>query len=175
MTTGQILLVLGALMLLSLINVAVKSTLVGNTETMLDAEAALNAVSIAQSMMDEIMSRSYDEASVSATVDSATSFTLPYFLGPTASEDGKVPLPDTSYRSASYYNDVDDYNNYERTVISPRMGLFSVVDTVYYVSESNPNLTSSVQTYFKKIVVTVSHKSMTSPIQLSDIVVYRKD
>ncbi len=161
-------------MLLSMINVSVKSTLVGNTETMLDAEASLNAVSLAQSMLDEIIAQDYDEATVNANADSASAFTSPWLLGRTTIEDGKVPLPDTSRLSALYYNDVDDYNRYNRIEFSPRMGKFTIVDTVYYVNNANPNLGSSEQTFFKRIIVTVTSQNMSQPVQLSDIVVYRK-
>jgi hypothetical protein len=72
------------------------------------------------------------------------------------------------------YSDVDDYNNYRRTVFNPRLGNFTVIDTVYYVYENNPDLKSTNRTFHKKIVVTVKHRNMLRPLQISDIAVYRR-
>jgi hypothetical protein len=175
MHTGQMLMVLGALALLSLVSLSINTMLVGKTTTMLDAEAQLNAVSIAQSMIDEIMTKAYDANTVSAKVYNATDFTAPGGLGCSGAEASAVPLPDSyPYRSAQGYNDVDDYNRYRRTVFTPRMGNFTVVDSVYYVAETNPDQLSGAQTFFKKVVVTVTHPNMSSPLTMSDVAVYRR-
>jgi hypothetical protein len=175
MHTGQMLTVLGALTLLSLVSLSINSMIVGKTTTMLDAEAQLNAVSIAQSMIDEIMTKSFDAATTSAKVYNATDFTGAGSLGCNGAEASAVPLPDAyPYNSVQGYNDVDDYHNYRRRVSTPRMGFFSVIDTVHYVLESNPDVKSGVQTFFKKVVVTVRHPNMTSPLQMSDVAVYRR-
>jgi len=175
MHTGQMLTVLGALALLSLVSLSVNTMIVGKTTMMLDAEAQLNAVSIAQSMIDEIMTKSYDAATATAKVYDPTQFTATGGLGCSSTENTAVPKPDVyPYKSVLGYNDVDDYHNYKRLAFTPRMGNFTVVDTVFYVSETNPNLVSGAQTFFKKVVVTVRHPNMTSPLQLSDVAVYRR-
>lgn len=167
--------VLGALALLSLVSLSVNSMIVGKTTTMLDAEAQLNAISIAQSMIDEIMTQSYDAATVSSKVFDAADFTAVGGLGCSGAEAAAVPLPDAyPYKSTLGYNDVDDYNNYRRRVFTPRMGNFSVIDTVYYIVETNPDAQSGTQTFFKKVIVTVRHPNMTSPLQISDVAVYRR-
>jgi len=85
-----------------------------------------------------------------------------------------------------YYNDVDDYNGYRRVAFASSMGPFSIIDTIIYASESNPNQTSASQTFYKKVVVTVRHRNMYPAsvpydqwagrycIQLSDVAVYRR-
>jgi len=175
MHTGQMLTVLGALALLSLVSLSVNTMIVGKTTMMLDAEAQLNAVSIAQTMIDEIMTKTYDAATAASKVYNATDFTAPGGLGCSGTENSAVPQPDKfPYKSVPGYNDVDDYHKYTRIAFTPRMGNFTVVDSVFYVLEENPNKPSSTQTFFKKVVVTVRHPNMTSPLQLSDVAVYRR-
>jgi len=87
--------VLGALALLSLVSLSINTMIVGKTTTMLDAEAQLNAISIAQSMIDEIMTKSYDAATVSEKVYDDSNFTASGSLGCSAYESGVVPLPDS--------------------------------------------------------------------------------
>ena len=176
MGTGQMLSVLGAIMILSMVSLAINTMIIGKTTTMLEAEASLTAISLAQTMIDEILTKSYDLATVTQKVYDPTLFTAASGLGPNSTETSNVPLPDaaTPFKSYKYYNDVDDYNGYRRTASTPLLGKFTIVDTVYYVSESNPNQKLSTQTFFKKIVVTVRHPNMSYPLQMSDLAVYRR-
>lgn len=201
MNTGQMLMVLGALVLLSMVTISINSMIINKTSTMLEAEADLNAVSLAQSMIDEIQTCSYDLATAGgAKVYDSTEFTAPSGLGPSGTESAIVSLPDSLrrpglnlppsidsvYKSAKYYNDVDDYNGYKRYAWSTTLGNFYIIDTVFYVTEADPNIRSSTQTFYKKIVVTVRHRNMYPAgapfdrwagkyyLQLSDIAVYRR-
>jgi hypothetical protein len=169
-------LVLGALMLLSMLSLSVNSMFIDKTTTMLDAEASLDAISIAQSMIDEIQVKSFDAATVTNKIYNASDLTSASGMGPNSSESSLVPLPDTTspFRSVQYYSDVDDYNLYRRVVTNPRLGKFTVVDSVFYVSETVPDQRVGTQTFLKKIVVTVTHKNMRRPLQISDIAVYRR-
>ena len=54
--------VLGALMLLGTATLGINRMLIDKTVTMLDTEASLSAVSIAQSMIDEVFTQNYDAA-----------------------------------------------------------------------------------------------------------------
>lgn len=176
MSTGQMLLVLGAVTLLSTLSLTINTMLIGQTTAMLDAETSLNAISLAQNMLDEVLTKSYDAATVTSKVYQATSFTAVTSLGPNNTEASNVRLPDVSYPKKSLlgYNDVDDYHNYTRIDSSSRFSNFTITDSIFYVSETNPDVKSASQTFFKKIVVTVRHQNMTKPLQLSDVAVYRR-
>lgn len=179
MNTGQMFTVLGALMLLSMVSLAVNSMIIGKTTTMLNAQANLAAVSLAQSMLDEVMTCAYDGAVSSPDspkVYVASKFSTVAGLGPSTAEANLCPLPDTTtpFKSLTKYNDVDDYHNYHRVVSTAILGKFTVTDSVFYVVETNPNQHSSTQTFCKKVVVTVRHPNMPSPLQLSDVAVYRR-
>ncbi|HZY10756.1 MAG TPA: hypothetical protein VFF29_06335 [Bacteroidota bacterium] len=182
MNTGQMLTVIGALVVLSMVTLNVNKVLVDKSTTMLDAEAGLNAVSIAQTMLDEIMTKAFDAATVTQKVydNEMYKLTASGSLGRSSLEASNVPLPDPmpegfkQYKSDKYYNDVDDYHLYRRVFRSIRLGDFTVRDSVLYVLETNPDQKSSTQTFMKKVVVTVSHYTMSSPLKLSEVAVYRR-
>jgi hypothetical protein len=88
------------------------------------------------------------------------------------------PWPDVApYKSIpsghGQYNDVGDYNGYERIANSSDISGYHLKVAVYYVSLSyaNPDtavqIYSAVQTYFKRIDVTVDH-----PIYLPRILTF---
>ena len=192
MNTGQMLLVLGALMLLSLVALTINSMLVDKTATMLEVEAHLDAVSLGQSMLDEILTQAYDQTVANgAKVFDSTGFTASASFGPNGTEGSNVPLPDppdtaNPFKSLKYYNDVDDYNGYKRLAYTSAMGTFSIIDTVYYVTELDPSVKSTPQTFFKKVVVTIRHPNMYPSsvpynqwtgkyyLQVTDVAVYRR-
>ena len=153
MNTGQMLTVLLALVLLSTVTLSVNAMLVNKTTTMLEAEASLTAISLAQTMIDEIQTKSYDAATANGTkIYDSTGFTDAGSLGCNSTEASNVPQPErpdtaSAYKSIKYYNDVDDYHKYRRLAFTP-MGLFTIADTVYYVSESNPYVKSSAETFY---------------------------
>lgn len=173
MISSHMMFVVGAFAILSLITLSVNSIIVESTTVMLDTEASITGISIAQAMIDEIQSKEYDTQTVSARVYNTANLTPTNLLGTEAGESISTPdvLP---YQSATVFNDIDDYNGYRRTVSTARLDNFAVTDSIYYVMESNLNLKSSTQTYYKKMVVTVAHPSMKVPVVLADVVVYRR-
>ncbi len=167
--------VLVALSLLGVVSLTNNTLMLSKSETMLAAEASLNAISIAQTLIDEIMTKNYDLATINKKVINASDFTATGSLGANNAEKSNVPLPDvTPFRSIKYYNDIDDYNGYRRVVTTPRMGDFTLLVNVFYVAEIYPDQFSTTQTFHKKIVVSVSHLNLAESVQLSDISVYRR-
>jgi hypothetical protein len=193
MNTGQMLMVLGALVLLSLVALSINAMLVNKTTTMLEVESHLDAISLGQSMLDEILTKPYDAVVANGVtkIFDSSGFTASGGLGPSGAEGSSVPLPEppdtaVAFKSLKYYNDVDDYNGYKRLAYTNALGTFSIIDTVYYVSETDPRVRSTPQTFFKKIVVTIRHPNMYPSnvpysqwtgkyyLQVTDISVYRR-
>jgi hypothetical protein len=186
------LLVLGALAILSLVALTINNMLVNKTSTMLEVEAHLDAVSLGQSMLDEILTQPFDAYVANGLkVYDSSLFAATASLGPEGAEVGNVPLPDPPdtghpFKSFKYYNDVDDYNGYKRLAYTIAMGTFSIIDSVYYVSEMDPSVRSTPQTFYKKVVVTIRHPNMYPSnvpydqwtgkyyLQLTDVAVYRR-
>jgi hypothetical protein len=195
MNTGQLLLVIGALTLLSIVTLSVNSMLLSKTTAILQSEAHLTAISVAQSMLDEIMVAAFDSATASKRIypGQESKLTPISSLGPEGTEITYVTLPEVPdtgvpYRSVTKYNDADDYNNYQRYYFSSSLGIFTVVDSIFYVTSSDPDVKSGTPTFFKRILVTVRHRNFYPPdslslynpwngkyyLQLSDIAVYRR-
>ncbi len=201
MGTGQMLLVILALSLLAIVSLNLNTLLVGKTSSMLEIEANVNGIALGQSMLDEVLSASYDEVTANGTkIYNAMNFTPTAQFGPSSAEASKVPLPDSLplpapntmpsvdlvYNSAKYYNDVSDYAGYKRIAFTPTMATFYIIDTVTYGTETYPDSSTIHRTFYKKIIVTVRHRNMvpagktfdpwTGPyyLQLTDVAVYRR-
>jgi hypothetical protein len=91
-------------------------------------------------------------------------FDGPASLGPgQVARDRIVPWPDVApYKSikgtdGNYYDDVDDYNGYERTANSQDIPGFHLQVKVYYVTKANPEVNANYQSYYKRIDVSVDH------------------
>jgi hypothetical protein len=180
---GQGMLAIGAFTLLATLTLAINATIVQTSNMGLEMEANLNALSYAQSMLDEILTKSFDENTTNNNrVFSYSGMTAHGSFGPDAGET--ITPPDSSrtgsYRSQSRLDDVDDYHNYLRWVWNPRLGWFIIRDTIQYVHEDNLVVQTS-QTWHKKITVNVQNYSMIKdqngniiPYRMQDIAVYRK-
>ncbi len=175
MNRGQVLLVVAALALLSTLEVSINSTLLRASMSTYDSEAGIEAVSVAQAMIDEMLTQAYDSVTVSQLVTNPTKFTSYLKLGADIDSEKTVTAYEREpFKSQVKFNDVDDYNGYSRIVSSPYLGDFTVRDSIYYVSESDQTTYTSTQTWYKKIVVRVSHPNLIYPVMLKSMVVYRK-
>lgn len=191
MNTGQVMLILGAFSVLSILSLSFNRTMFGSSQLGFELEATLNALSIGQSMLDEIMSKSYDQKTTGGVIAYNYSQITPY--GSLGTESGEsITGIDSSYMSGSVFydfqskskfNDVDDYHLYRRRAYDPRMGYFDVVDSVKYVSEFIPGRDTASATFYKKIVVVVRHPNLPKardtdttnmPIIVRDIAIYRQ-
>lgn len=186
--------------MLSILALSLNRTMYGSLGLGLEMEATLNALSIGQSMLDEITQKNFDQKTDPAkggkVAYSYSDITASGSLGPESGES--ISGIDSAYyvggvfhdfQSKSLvsgvprYNDVDDYHLYHRKVFDPRMGYFDVVDSVMYVSETNPDQATGSATFYKKIVVVVSHPNLpkknasdltSQPIILKDLSIYRQ-
>ena len=181
MNTGQTMLVLGAFTMLSIFALNTNRMMVGSVEFDLEMEATLNAASIGQSMLDEILSKSFDENATQEKIYQATEATPENLFGTDASDEVITGI-DSLYQSKSKYDDVDDYHLYRRVVRDSRLGLFYVIDSVKYVEETTPDRSSATQTFYKVITVAVMNQSLPKqmntdqviPVILRDISIYRR-
>ncbi|MFH1739366.1 MAG: hypothetical protein ABIH23_10200 [bacterium] len=181
MNSGQAMMVIVAMMLLSTFTLTVNNTLVLSTSTGLEMEASLDALSYGHSLLDEILQREFDEATIGTRIfnTSDLSTTLGW-------ESGEAfGLPDSSesdvFLSRTSYDDVDDYNHYRRVVRNPRLDYFTLTVSVLYVEEDSPFSDSGSKTFCKKVQVTVTNPYMPKdqngvlvPLTLSDMSVYRR-
>ena len=159
MNTGQSLMSIGAMMLLSILVLRVNNSF-SNTSTVLqNSKLGILATSIATSQIEEISRLAFDECTDSNSTNSLTALTPAGSLGP---ETGEV-YPN--------YNDIDDYNGFSKTDTS-MTAVFKVYCKVEYVSDTSPDVASAVPTWNKKISITVTSPSMTDTVKMSTIYSY---
>jgi len=190
MNTGQIMLVIFAFAMLSTLALAVNGTITTTLTVTFESELSLNAHSIAQSLLDEIMSQEFDEKTTGGIrVYKTTDLTDSTNFGPDAGE----PLPGgfasfdkedsvkLSFHSQQMFDDVDDYHKYKRRVENLLGWEFEAVVQIQYVLESNFETVSGARTYIKRITVSVTHPNMTKdnagnviPASMRDLAIYRR-
>ena len=161
MNSGHMLLTIAGVFLLSNLILNVHKA---NTNRMLatyTSESVIDASGLAQSILDMIQSKAFDENTVSGPVWLPDSLTTAINLGPESGE----------YQHTEF-DDIDDYNNFNTTVTLDRMGDFDINVKVFYVNTFNPQIKSSIPTYSKKIELSITNYSLLDTLKYHHIVSY---
>lgn len=148
------LLVLGAMMLLSILVLNTNRARFFSEQQMAQAEYTIAATAVGQTLISEIASKTYDAATSSDEFAEVSSFTAPGSLGHNSSE----VYPN--------YNDVDDFHGFNTEISTPRAGAFRLSVLVDYVNPETPEVRSSVRTRTKRIRVAISSDFMDTPVNL---------
>jgi hypothetical protein len=173
---GQnMILTIGALVLFGVFLVSSYSFLAANSKAAGDSEYYVTAFSLAESVIDEAKTKAFDEKCTTGPVLKREGMSAGENLGPDGGSE-TVPTPDvetpTGFGSIVRFDDIDDYNNYRRTVNTPRGGGFDVQVRVAYGKEVFPDSTVSYRTFCKRMDVTVSSPLMSTPVTISYAFVY---
>jgi hypothetical protein len=172
---NSMMLVIGGLLLMTVFMLSANGLMLLNTETAEQNGAFLTALSVGQSVIDEAMTKAFDQATVSGSVTSTSALTNVSALGRDGSGEN-VPVPDTlsgqGFLSNSRFNDVDDYRGYSRLVSTQRTAPLTVSVTVQYASETCPDSLLSTKTFCKKMTVTVTGEQLVAPVVLQYIFAY---
>jgi MSHA pilin protein MshD len=164
--TGQSLLAIGAMILLSILILRVNNTFLTTSSTFMDTKFEILATSLATSQMQQIDKLKFDQNSDTTGnyFTNTSELTSPFSLGPETGETGP-----------STFNDIDDYNGYTTTINGDSAlpsANFNIRCTVNYVTDTNPNVVSSSATWNKRITVYVTSVSMPDTVKLSTIFSY---
>ena len=146
MGTGQTMITLSAMVLLSFLILRVNSLFLQTNTTLYTTKFDVLAFSLAQSMIQEIESENFDESTVSAVVSSTAS--LSTTLGPESGE------------TYATFDDIDDFNNYTRSVTNLPSAVFNIKCKVEYVNSATPDVATTTPTWNKRITVFVTSPSM---------------
>ena len=160
MNTGQMLLTIGAVILLGLTVITVNSTFSQHGMVLEKTEVGVYATSLATSLIQEATGKAFDENTVDTVINTVSDFTLPGSLG---TETGEV------YPA---FDDFDDYDGLVRTIAVPGTDIFTIWATVRYVADNNPNSTSTNRTYHKRIDLAVAGSSSADTVRMSSIFSY---
>jgi hypothetical protein len=142
----QQILVIGGMFLLSYLGLSLHSSDSSQSSATLYNEAVITGTGIAQSLMEEIQRKAFDEETVSGLglIDSPDSLSLAMYLG-----------PETGETSRTQFDDVDDYHNYTTTAAHDRLGDFQTAIKVYYIDKMSPNSHSFGRTFSKRVDIYV--------------------
>ncbi|MBM4175511.1 MAG: hypothetical protein FJ213_04970 [Ignavibacteria bacterium] len=161
MNTGQTLMVIVGILLLTVFILTVYRASTARITISLVNEATISATGIAQSIIDEIQMKAFDENTTTSGVSSTNSLTAVGSLG-----------PETGETQSTLFDDIDDYNNFTRSDSLSRMGTFNTKVQVYYVQKMTPETKSLSKTFTKRIDVFVFNFSLTDTLKLYHIVSY---
>jgi hypothetical protein len=165
MTNIQMILALGAMILLTILITNVNKNSLAVEDVMYDSNFGITATSIASSIIEDASKKRFDQVFY---VDSSTVYDPNYFtpaadLGVDSGED--ISDPKT-------FNDFDDYDNYSAIDNTMPSAIFNIYCTVNYVNDTALDDSSNTQTYHKKITVKVWSKSMRDTMVMSSIYSY---
>jgi hypothetical protein len=182
MNLGQTMITMGMFVLLVMSVISANRMLMQNSETGLQTEALTESSTIANDLFAEAQSKKFDKNDNGSGTQSPGEFTAPG--GTDWGPSHAFPLPDSTYYGHSAlsidtlkYDDVDDYNGYTRIVGADstngiRIGGYLVTVRVFYVNPSNPDVTVSYQTNFKRIEVDVEHPQYLPKITYTSLMSY---
>ena len=160
MNTGQMLLTIGAMILLSTIMLRVNTSNFNSDNIRAEAQYGVLATSIGTSIIEEAKGLAFDANTDTNTVNSLNDLTPAAILGKESGE------------TYATFNDFDDFNNFIKVDSSMTSAVFHISCKVDYVDPTNINSSSFVNTWHKKITVRISSPSMRDTVQESSIYSY---
>lgn len=141
MGTGQTILTLGAMMILSQLVLNVYRGLNSGGEVLQDSKLSIIAVSVATSLVEEAVGKAFDEATVDDFVSKKWKLTRK--LGPERGE---------TYPN---FDDFDDYSNLQFTDTTWTVP-YTLHARVVYIDPTNPDGEVNSRTWHKKLTVFVT-------------------
>lgn len=160
MNTGQMLLTIGAMILLSMVILNTNKNYLNTTVFLQETKYGVLATSLATSIIEKAKSLSFDEETDGAAVANTSDLTRANDLGPESGE--------TYYT----FNDFDDFNGYTTVDTTEMSAVYNISCSVAYVNENQLNNTTNSRTWHKKILVAVSSDFMTDTVRMSSVFSY---
>jgi hypothetical protein len=165
MSSTQMILALGAMILLMITIQNINKKTLYTENTMYNSNFGITATSLACSIIEDAGKKRFDNVFYSgdSIVTSVGTFTPASALGVEAGEDISNPLT---------FNDFDDYNKYTAVDSSMPSAVFNISCSVSYVNPALPDIAIATQSWHKKITVKVWSKSMRDTLAMSTIFSY---
>jgi hypothetical protein len=161
MNTGQMMLVMGALALLSVITLNLNRSYTTSGAAILRSKAGITAISLSTSVLEEASGRAFDKASADdIEVMSLAALTPVASLNKEAGET----YPD--------FDDFDDYNNLVKKDTLPATGIFTTSCKVCYIDPANPTVAAGAPTWHKKLTISVSNPLLVDTVKIEYIFSY---
>ncbi|MDZ7722110.1 MAG: hypothetical protein U5R06_04595 [candidate division KSB1 bacterium] len=153
MSTGQMLLVLAALVTFSMVSMTINQSVITSTAASLETESIAMGKEIANSFVERACAKPFDAAVAwGQTVESADDFTS---CGAGGGESFTWDYEQEKY--IDNYSDADDFHSLENLpFFSERLGTFRISMDVYYVDPDNPDTKVGYNTNAKAVVAKVT-------------------
>ena len=174
MGANQLLLIVAALAILITLQLAINGAVIRSYVADFDNEATIDAAAIGEAMVDEIIVKSFDVRTKNGVIYDLAKLTGSDSLGRENTDTLVSANEREPFKSRLGFDDVDDYNKYTRIVTSPRLGDYFLKDTIYYVGGTSFDSVTNTQTFYKKVVVTVTHPNLIYPVTVKSTAVYRQ-
>lgn len=158
---SQQLLAIGSIFLVTMLALNFFTSNINQLESSISNEAFISATGIAQGMIDNILTRAFDEKTVSGSVSATSALTSSGNLGPDASENNVYK-----------FDDIDDFKNYSTIDSSTRLSNYNISVDVNYVVNLNPENNSLSATFAKRIDVSIWGLYLSDTLTLSHITTY---
>jgi hypothetical protein len=145
MNTGQMLLSVGAIVLLGTTVITMNRSSLQNGTILQQTQIGIYGISLANSTIEEASGKAFDQNTDDNAVSTTGALTSPSYLG---RESGET--------DPSNFNDFDDYNNMTKIDTVQGVDIFTTKAEVYYVSDANPEVkVTGSATFFKRMDVMV--------------------
>lgn len=158
MNTGQMLLTVGALILLSSMIFRFNRAVMTSDEVMYNSKFNVLAASLSTSLIEEARGKAFDQETDSNSVTKTDE--LSATLGPDYGE---------AYPN---FNDFDDFDGFIKVDSTMPSAVFYVTSKVSYIQSKNPIEKTKNRTWHKMITVTVMSSSMKDPVEMSSTFSY---
>ncbi|MFZ0453336.1 MAG: hypothetical protein WCE54_19525 [Ignavibacteriaceae bacterium] len=159
MNTGQMMLSIGALILLSAMILRVNSTFLSTDTTVQASKFGVLATSLATSYIEEASRKQFDENTSVAISDST-------LLSTNLGLDGIETISDC--------NDFDDFGALDTNITNLPSATFNVRGKVSYINPQNPDIDVNYRTWNKKLTITVTSEFSPDTIRISSVFSYFK-
>jgi MSHA pilin protein MshD len=160
MSSGHMLLSMGAMMLLSTILLRLNSNILNTTSTLDETKFGILATSLGTSIIEEANSKAFDLVTDGDAVSDVNSLTDPNGLGPASGE------------VYPFFNDFDDFNGLSKIISTMPSAVFKESCAVHYVSAMDPSIIVNTKTWHKRIDVFITSPSIRDTVKLSSVCSY---
>jgi hypothetical protein len=165
MNTGQMMLTVGAMVLLGVTVLSVNRTSSTHGTILRQTEIGIYATSLATSVVEEASGQNFDEVTVNDAITSTTVLTASSSLGP---ETGETTTPVSTIN----FDDFDDYNGLVKIDTIRGSDIFTTRASVNYVDVGSPNGSTTTRTFHKRLTVKVTGTATQDTITMSYIFSY---
>lgn len=157
MNTGQMMITLAAVVLLSMVILRVTTNFLTTDDVLMESKFGVLGISLATSMMEEATGKPFDEQSDSGTVLLLSDLSA---IGPDAGE------------VYPYFDDFDDYDGLVKIDSSMPSAVYKIECKVNFVNPANLDGYSVAKTWHKKLQLFVTSESSPDTIKMETIYSY---